>query len=42
MRNEMAQSAYVFMKENLSWQTIAARTHDIYHEETSHKRKSFN
>ncbi|MCM2465812.1 glycosyltransferase family 4 protein [Methanoculleus oceani] len=37
--DEMAQNAYAFMKENLSWATIAKRMHAVYHEVASRERK---
>ncbi len=41
MRDEMAQGAYTFMKDNLSWATIAKKTHEIYNKVTFHERNPF-
>lgn len=38
-RDEMGQNAYTFMKENLSWVTIAKKMHAVYHEVTSRERE---
>lgn len=38
MRDEMAQNAYTFMKDNLSWMIVAKKTCSVYHEVMSHER----
>ena len=40
MRDEMAENAYIFMKDNLSWMTVAKRTYSVYHEVISHGKSS--
>ncbi len=40
MCDEMAENAYIFMKDNLSWMTVAKRTYSVYHEVISHGKSS--